>query len=129
MIDISDAELIHQILIEKFGGSHGIRDRKLLESALARPFQTFDQKDLYQSTIEKAAALLESILINHPFIDGNKRTGYVLMRLLLINNDVDISANEEEKYKFVISVSRGTLRWAGIIEWLNEKAVKIEPGI
>jgi len=129
MIDIKDAELIHQILIEKFGGSHGIRDRKLLESALARPFQTFDKKDLYQSPIEKAAALLESILINHPFIDGNKRTGYVLMRMLLINNDLDISANEEEKYKFVISVSRGTLRWAGVIKWLNEKVVKIEPGI
>ena len=129
MIDIKDAELIHQILIEKFGGNHGIRDRKLLESALARPFQTFDKKDLYQSPIEKAAALLESILINHPFIDGNKRTGYVLMRMLLINNDLDISANEEEKYKFVISVSRGTLRWAGVIKWLNEKVVKIEPGI
>jgi death on curing protein len=128
MIDINDVKLIHQILIEKFGGSYGIRDIKLLESALARPFQTFDEKDLYQSPVEKAAALLESILINHPFIDGNKRIGYVLMRLLLINNDLDISANEEEKYKFVISVSQGTLRWAGIIKWLNEKVVKIEPG-
>ena len=87
MIDIYDVKLIHQILIEKFGGSHGIRDRKLLESALARPFQTFDTKDLYLTPIEKAAALLESILINHPFIDGNKRIGYVLMRLFLINNN------------------------------------------
>ena len=129
MIDINDVKLIHQILIEKFVGSHGIREIKLLESALARPFQTSDKKDLYQSPIEKAAALLESILINHPFIDGNKRIGYVLMRMLLINNDLDISANEEEKYKFVISVSRGTLRWAGIIKWLNEKVVKIEPGV
>ncbi len=125
MIDIHDVELIHQILIEKFGGGKGIRDRKLLESALARPFQTFDKKDLYVTPIEKAAALLESILINHLFIDGNKRTGYVLMRLLLINNGLDISANEEEKYRFVISVSRGTLRWAGIIKWLNKKVVKI----
>lgn len=97
----------------------------MLESALARPFQTFDKKDLYVTPIEKAAALLESILINHLFIDGNKRTGYVLMRLLLINNGLDISANEEEKYRFVISVSRGTLRWAGIIKWLNKKVVKI----
>ena len=129
MIDINDVKLIHQILIEKFGGSHGIRDRKMLESALARPFQTFDKKDLYQSPVEKAAALLESILINHPFIDGNKRIGYVLMRLLLINNDLDISANEEEKYAFVISVSRSTLRWAGIIKWQNEKLIKIEPGL
>ncbi len=129
MIDINDVKLIHQILIEKFGGSYGIRDIKLLESALARPFQTFDEKDLYQSPVEKAAALLESILINHPFIDGNKRIGYVLMRLLLINNDLDISANEEEKYAFVISVSRSTLRWAGIIKWQNEKLIKIEPGL
>jgi len=62
---------IHEVLIEKFGGIHGIRDKKALESAISRPFMTFDQQDLYPSPIEKAAALLESVISNHPFIDGN----------------------------------------------------------
>ena len=83
MISIKEVEIIHNILIDKFGGSKGIRDIGLLESALARPFSTFDNKDLYENPIEKASAILESIVINHPFIDGNKRTAYTLMRLLL----------------------------------------------
>jgi death-on-curing protein len=82
MIDLQDAIRVHEVLIDQFGGSKGVRDLAQLESALARPFQTFDQKDLYLSPLEKAAALIESILKNHPFIDGNKRIGYVLMRLL-----------------------------------------------
>ena len=101
MISVSEAILIQDILIEKFGGTRGIRDRGLLESALSRPFQTFDNKDLYPSVIKKAAALIESILINHPFIDGNKRIGYVLMRLFLIDNGLDIFANQDDKYDFV----------------------------
>ncbi|MCX6238064.1 MAG: Fic family protein [Bacteroidia bacterium] len=83
MIEVQDVIRVHEILIDKFGGCQGIRDLTLLESALSRPYQTFDQKDLYSSPLEKAAALIESILINHPFIDGNKRIGYTLMRLLL----------------------------------------------
>jgi death on curing protein len=78
MISIRDAERIHNILIEKFGGLKGIRDSALLDSALKRPFQTFDQRELYPSSIDKAAALFESLIINHPFMDGNKRIAYVL---------------------------------------------------
>ena len=74
MIEVREALLIHQVLIEKFGGSHGLRDRGLLESALARPFQTFNDEELYPGPIEKAAALIESIITNHPFIDGNMCT-------------------------------------------------------
>jgi death-on-curing protein len=92
MLDISYVEKIHQILIESHGGSFGVRDKSLLESAINRPFSTFDNSDLYPTPIEKAAAILESILINHPFIDGNKRTGYVLARLILLENGLDISA-------------------------------------
>lgn len=75
---------IHSTLIEFFGGASPVRDNNLLEAALMRPYQTFDAMDLHPSSIEKAAALIESILINHPFMDGNKRTGYILLRLLLI---------------------------------------------
>lgn len=103
MISIFQAQQVHTILIEKFGGSQGVRDSIALSSALARPFQTFDGKELYPSVLQKAAALLERILINHPFVDGNKRIGYVLMRLYLLENGYDIEASQQDKYDFVVS--------------------------
>jgi death-on-curing protein len=121
MIDVKDAIRIHEVLIDRFGGSQGIRDITLLESALSRPFQTFDKKDLYPTPIEKAAALIESILINHPFIDGNKRLGYVLMRLLLLDYGFDISASQNEKFDFVITIAKGDYHNNDIIDWIKNK--------
>ena len=118
MIRLDQAIGIHQVLIEKFGGASGIKDRGALEAALNRPYATFDQKDLYPSPVEKAAAILESILINHPFIDGNKRTGYVLMRLTLMEGGLDIKASQKEKYEFVIQVSEGKLDISKIKNWI-----------
>lgn len=120
MIPISDAEQIHRALISNFGGIQGVRDMSLLESALARPFQTFDNTELYPGLLEKAASLVESILINHPFMDGNKRTGYVLMRLLLVSNGLDITADSEERYKMIIGVASGKTTFGDILEWLRE---------
>ena len=115
---------VHEILIEKFGGIHGIRDIKLLESAITRPFMTFDQQDLYPSPTEKAAALIESIISNHPFLDGNKRIGYVLMRYFLLENNLDVKANQKEKYEFVIKIAQGQLSYEQIYSWLLEKVMK-----
>lgn len=72
MISIAKAIQLHDQLIDKHGGSKGVRDLNGLEAALARPFATFDQQDLYPSGFDKAAAIFESPIINHPFIDGNK---------------------------------------------------------
>ena len=118
MISIKEVEIIHNILIDKFGGAKGIRDFGLLESALARPFATFDCTDLYPSPIEKAAAIMESIVINHPFIDGNKRTAYTFMRLILLEYKLDIVASQEEKYKFVIAASKGDYKFEEIKSWI-----------
>ena len=124
MISIKEAEEVHKLVIEMFGGSHGIRDNNALDSALARPFQTFDNRDLYSNTIQKAASLIESILINHPFIDGNKRTGYVLLRMFLIQNGIDISATQEEKYEFVIEIASGKIKYEQIVDWLQKYTTK-----
>ena len=120
MISVKEAGEIHKILIEAFGGSHGIRDMASLDSALARPFQTFGKDDLYPTPIHKAAALIESLLINHPFVDGNKRTGYVLMRIFLINNGLDINTTQEDKYIFVINIASGKTKFEEILDWLTK---------
>jgi death-on-curing protein len=119
MIELQDVLNIHNILIDKFGGIKGVRDQGSLESAINRPFATFEKHDLYPTPSDKAAAILESILINHPFIDGNKRTAYVLMRLLLLNYGFDILADQDDKYKMVISASKGDLRFDGIKNWIE----------
>jgi death-on-curing protein len=75
---------------------------------------------LYPSIIEKAASLLESLLANHPFVDGNKRTGYVLMRLFLKKNGMDIVADEETKYQYLIDVASGVKRYDDILIWLED---------
>lgn len=123
MIKIEEVIAIHDILIKEYGGSFGIRDESVLESAIYRPFQTFNNEDLYPTPEEKAAAILESIVKNHPFIDGNKRTGYVLMRLFLMENKTDISATEEEKYNLVLSVADGKFEYSEIKEWIENKIV------
>jgi death-on-curing protein len=124
MISVKEAETIHKILIDAFGGSHGVRDLALLDSALARPFQTYGGADLHSTPIQKAASLMESILINHPFIDGNKRTGYVLMRIFLISNGLDINASQEEKYDLVIKIASGQTKFEEIVRWLQTHTAK-----
>lgn len=122
MISKKEVLEIHTILIERFGGSDRIRDQELLDSALNRPYQTFDGNELYPSPIDKAAAMLESIVKNHPFVDGNKRTGYVLARLLMMNEQLNIQAGQEQKYQFVISISKGELSFEQIKEWLEKNS-------
>ena len=119
MISVDDVEQIHRVLISKFGGSQGIRDRQALESALSRPFQTFDGVDLYPDVISKGASLLESLLINHPFVDGNKRTAYVVLRMYLLSNDMDIYASEDNKYEIINNVASGVTKYDEIVEWLR----------
>jgi death-on-curing protein len=119
MIKIEEVKKIHDILIEKFGGLKGIRDQGALDSAINRPYQTFDGQDLYPEPVDKAAAIFESIISNHPFIDGNKRTAYVLMRLMLLTNEIDIHVAQEEKFNFVIKAAEGKLNYDQIRTWIS----------
>ncbi len=125
MIPFDIVIFLHNLLIDEFGGSKGIRDKGALEAAINRPFATFGGQDLYPSTIEKAAAIFESIIINHPFIDGNKRTAYALLEYLLINKAaVRLDASFEDKYEMVIKASTGEIRFEEIKTWISSKIKK-----
>jgi death on curing protein len=119
---ISKLEILrlHQLSIEEFGGSHGLRDEGLLESAIARPFQTFGGEDLYPTAIEKAAAIAESIIVNHPFVDGNKRTGFLAMFALLELSRINLIASEEDAYNITIRISTGEIKFDEIVDWLKK---------
>lgn len=109
-----------------YGGSYGVRDLEGLKSAISRPFQTFDTNDLYPTTIEKAAVLGESLIVNHPFIDGNKRTGFTAMIALIKEDSLQLTANQVEAYNLTIGISTGEIRFDGIVLWLEKNSIKIQ---
>ena len=123
MITLEVVTGIHAVLIKRYGGSPGLRDKSALQSAVNRPYQTFDQKELYTTSVEKASALIESLVKNHPFMDGNKRTGYVSMRIVLRKDKKDVRATEEEKYEFVMNIANGKINYEEIKQWIEEKLV------
>jgi death-on-curing family protein len=89
---------LYQQVIQRSGGTIGLRDEGLLESAVYRPQASFGGRDLYPDLWSKAAALGHSIILNHPFVDGNKRVGFEAMRLMLRLNGYDLYAAEEAKF-------------------------------
>ena len=125
MIARSDALFYHAELVNKFGGSHGVRDKGILDASLNRPFATFGGIDLFPEPVDKAAAIMHGIITGHPFIDGNKRTGYVLGRLILQEQGFDIRATEGDKYAMVIQVATGKLDVEGIVAWMKERVVQL----
>lgn len=120
MISKESVLRIHRLSIIKYGGSDGVRDKGLLESAIARPYQTFGGEDLYPAVCEKAAAIAESLIINHPFVDGNKRTGFLAMLAILNEGNLKITASNEAVYNFIIDISTGELKFEQIVEWLKQ---------
>lgn len=120
MILLEDILELHRLSVKNYGGAEGVRDVGLLESAIARPFQTFGGDDLYPSIFEKAAALGESLIINHPFVDGNKRTGFMAMAAMLQEESYNLIASQKEAYTFIIGISTGSKSFEEIVEWLKK---------
>ena len=119
MIFLEDVLLLHEFSSKDFGGASGIRDIGLLESAIARPFQTFGGEDLYPTPFDKAAAIGESLVENHPFVDGNKRTGMLAMVALLKEYSIELNADNNSLYQFTISISTGEIKFDEIVQWLK----------
>lgn len=112
---------LHQKLIERFGGQAGVRDMGLLESALYRP-----QTGYYDSLSEQAAALLQSLLKNHPFVDGNKRVGFALTAIFLRINGIKLHVKVDGAEKFIVEdIIRRNCELNEIVVWLERHMKKI----
>jgi death-on-curing protein len=111
---------IHYRLVSETGGEHGVRDLGSLESAVARPRATFDRQELYPDIFEKAAALMESLIKNHPFVDGNKRTGITCAVLFLQQNGISFSARNADLVKFTLRATSSSAGRSEITKWLKK---------
>jgi len=115
----------HDQLIQRYGGSTGIRDMKLLESALEQPKATFGGPYLHDTIFKMAAAYGYHLCNNHPFIDGNKRISLVAMDIFLQQNGYEIVATEKETYKVIMRLSTGNLSKEQLTSWLLENTESV----
>ena len=109
---------LHSELISKFGGTDGIRDEGILESAIQAPFQSFDNNDLYPTILEKASRLCFGLIKNHPFIDGNKRIATHSMLIFLDINNLSLSYEDQDLINIILSISSGQLDNTHLLMWL-----------
>ena len=112
---------LHQLMLEEFGGASGTRDRGGLESAVARPTMTFGGEDLYADLAAKTAALMHSLVLNHPFVDGNKRTGAAAAEFFLERNGATLDADDEEMEQLTLSVAAGRVTVEALAIWFRQR--------
>jgi death-on-curing protein len=118
-ITLNEALEIYGRIMAQSGGMTGVLNIGALESALAQPRMTFDGKELYSTIVEKAAALGFSIVKNHPFVDGNKRTGHAVMDMFLALNGYMIAATIEEQVAIMVEVASGEAGRQKFTDWLR----------
>jgi death-on-curing protein len=110
--------LLHQYIAAETGGSVGVRDKGLLESALQSAFATFGGRELYPSKVEKAARIGASLVANHAFLDGNKRIGMYVMLTFLETNGVRVSCTDDDLVQAALALASGTMSYEGLRDWL-----------
>lgn len=116
--------LIHERILERFSGAGGLRDWNLLDSAVHRPRAAFERRELYPDIFTKAAALGHSLVLNHPFVDGNKRTAWEAMKRFLGENDVRLKAEKKEIVELMLRIEDKSLGVEQIAQWLKQRATK-----
>ncbi|QUH21995.1 type II toxin-antitoxin system death-on-curing family toxin [Alkaliphilus sp. B6464] len=121
VLNIQNIILFHEKIIKETGGSTGIRDRGLIESALDRAFATYDGVDLYPSVVEKISVIAHSLISNLGFIDGNKRIGVAAMIMLLKINNITIYYSQQELIDLGIGAAEGSMNEKDILNWINER--------
>ena len=113
-LTVADVLGMHTVLMQRYGGSPGLRDPGALESALFRP-----QTGYYDDIVAEAAALMESLAINHPFVDGNKRVGHAAMETFLVLNGFDLSPPVSEQEELMLALAGGSLSREGLLRWVD----------
>ena len=110
--------LLHEQLINETGGSHGLRDEGMLESALSAPFQEFQAFSPYSTIQQKAARLAYGLIMNHPFIDGNKRIGAHVMLTLLLLNGIELEYTQQDLADIILRVAAGESVYDDLLTWI-----------
>jgi death-on-curing protein len=110
---------LHRLVLEQSGGASGLRDLGTLESAVAQPGMTFAGQDLYPTAVEKASALAFSLVMNHPFVDGNKQVGHAALETFLVLNGSELRAAVEEQERVMLELAAGTLKREEFTEWVR----------
>ena len=113
-------KLLHQLMAEATGGSVGLRDEGLLDSALGSAFATFDGVELYPGKEEKAAKLAFSLVSNHAFVDGNKRIGVYVMLSFLAINGIRVEATDDDVIRLGLGIADGSMKYDEILSWIIE---------
>ena len=116
---------IHARLTDETGGDHLLRDVGLLASAVARPMAAFAGEELYPDLFAKAAALMQSLVLNHPFLDGNKRTGIIAAALLLLRNGYRLTADNAELESFTFAVVNGRQTPDAMAAWFRAHTISV----
>jgi death on curing protein len=122
LISLEELVWMHTVAVTEFGGAQGIRDRGLLESAIARPLAAFGGKNLYDTPFKRAAALAESLVSNHGFVDGNKRTAMYAMAAWLEREGHVIDAARGELRDFALAIASHELSTEQIAAWLVQRS-------
>ncbi len=115
--------LLHELMAQETGGSIGVRDEALLESALEGAFATFDGKELYPTKEEKAARLGFTLVSNHAFVDGNKRIGLYVMLTFLEVNGIRVECSDEEIVRIGFSLAEGSMGYEELLDWIKRNEV------
>jgi death-on-curing protein len=118
-LTLSEVLELHRQIIEQSGGALGILNLGSLESAIAQPRMTFAGLDLYPTVADKAVALGYSLIMNHPFMDGNKRAGHAAMEVFLMLNGHEIEASLSEQEQVILQVASGDMERDRFITWLQ----------
>ena len=115
--------LLHELMAQETGGSVGVRDEALLESALEGAFATFDGQELYPTKEEKAARLGFTLVSNHAFVDGNKRIGLYVMLTFLEVNGIHVECRDEEIVRVGFVLAEGSMGYEELLEWIRKNEV------
>ena len=116
-------KLLHQLMAEATGGSVGVRDEGLLDSAIENAFSTYGGEELYPSKDEKAASLAYSLISDHAFVDGNKRIGVYVMLSFLELNGIHIEASDDDVIKLGLGTADGSMKREEILAWIREHKI------